>query len=362
MERRAAAIRIVSLLCFGILPVLAIVFMFRIAWYDGSLAIDFHNEIYPESKELLAGNDPFPGPHADLSHGHNFIWPPFVGYLAAPLTLLAPGGADVVVVTIGLLAFLAALWLVGVRDWRVYGASILWPSVIGEMRTAHVTLLLCLFVALAWRFRERFPLTGVMVGIAIGLKFFLWPLVVWLAALRKWRDGAIAAIIALSTLALLLPFISIVEYAQLLRRLGATFDQDSFTLFGLLVQSGTPDRLARISALALGMVVIALAWRRQSFVLFVAAALLLSPIVWLDYYAVLAIPLAVVQPRLSFAWLLPILTWGITSGGAGAGHVETSIRVLAVFTAVTVLVARSEGRAKTSLDLVGQRQPVAETS
>ena len=52
--------------------------MFHIARADKSLAIDFHNEIYPESKELLAGRNPFPSASADLSHGSNFIWPPFV--------------------------------------------------------------------------------------------------------------------------------------------------------------------------------------------------------------------------------------------------------------------------------------------
>jgi hypothetical protein len=152
-------------------------------------------------------------------------------------------------------------------------------------------------------------------------------------------------VLAAASLLLLIPYISIAEYARLLRRLGATFDQDSFTIFGLLVQAGSPERLARVVALALGIAVLAVAWRRQSFVLFVAAALMLSPIVWLDYYALLAIPLAVVQPRLSVAWLLPILTWGITSGGAGAGHVATTIRVLTIFAVVSVLVARREGAA-----------------
>ena len=46
-------------------------------------------------------------------------------------------------------------------------------------------------------------------------------------------------------------------------------------------------------------------------------------------------PLAVVQPRLSVVWLLPLLTWGITSAGCGVGHVETSLRVLAVFAVVS---------------------------
>jgi hypothetical protein len=345
--------RVATVFAFGVLPVLSVILLFRIAWGDGTFAVDFHNEIYPEAKELLAGNNPFPGPEADLSHGSNFIWPPFIGYLAVPLTLFAPGGADITIVVLGLLAFLLALWIVDVRDWRVYGASFLWVPVIGDIRTAHVTLFLCLLVALAWRFRDRLPIPGLTLGVAIALKFFLWPLVLWLAATRRWRDAAIAAIFSLATLVLLLPFISLPEYARLLRRLGADFDQDSFTPFGLLVQAGAPERPARVIGYAIAIAVLAIAWRRQSFVLIVAAAILLSPIVWLDYFALIAIPLAVVQPRLSVAWVLPILLWGITSGGAGAGHVEPSIRVLAVFTAVTILVARSEGRALAERGLSG---------
>ena len=159
------------------------------------------------------------------------------------------------------------------------------------------------------------PCAGITVGVALALKFFLWPLVIWLAALRRWRDAAIAAGFALATLLLVLPFISLPEYARLLRRLGTTFDQDSFSPFGLSRSWGHPIASRTWSQLVIGIVVLAIAWRLQSFVLFVAAALLLSPIVWLDYYAVLAVPLAIVRPRLSVLWLLPLLTWGITSAG-----------------------------------------------
>ena len=122
----------------------------------------------------------------------------------------------------------------------------------------------------------------------------------------------------------MLPFISLPEYARLLRRLGQTYDQDSYTPFGLLSQLGASDRVAQAVTILLGLAVIVIAWRLRSFVLFVAAALMLSPIVWLDYYAVLAVPLAIVRPRLSPIWLLPLLTWGMVAAGYGIGHVETS--------------------------------------
>ena len=48
-----------------------------------------------------------------------------------------------------------ALWLVGVRDWRVYGAAALWPQVIGEIRISHLTPVLCLLAAIVWRTGTR---------------------------------------------------------------------------------------------------------------------------------------------------------------------------------------------------------------
>ena len=147
---------------FGLIvvPVLAYLNLFRIARDDGSLALDFHNEIYVEAQILLRGDSPFPSLTDSMTQGPNYIWPPLVGYAAAPLTWLRPSAADIVIVLLGIACFAAALWIVGVRDWRVYGAASLWGPVIGEMRTAHLTLILCLLVAIVWRTRERTAIPG----------------------------------------------------------------------------------------------------------------------------------------------------------------------------------------------------------
>jgi hypothetical protein len=350
---RAAASRILPPLALIVLPVIAYVNLFQIAWSDGSFAIDFHTEIYPEAQELLNGQNPFPAATADLTHGSNHIWPPLFGYVAIPLTALSPSAADVVIVLLGIACFGAALWTVGVRDWRVYGAASLWGPVIGEMRTAHLSLILCLFIAIVWRTRAKTAIAGLTLGFAVGLKLFLWPLALWLASLRRWREAGIAAATAAASLLLLLPFIGILEYARLLRRIGAAFDQDSFSPYGVLVQAGAPSPLARGVALSIGIAVLALAWRRRSFTLFVAVTLLLSPIVWLDYFAVTAIPLAVVRPTFSWVWLLPILTFGIPSSGAGVGVSNQTLRVLAVF---TVVVWYSERREQSASGVAAPRR------
>jgi len=325
-----------------VLPVLAYLNLYRIARDDGSLALDFHNEIYAEAQMLLRGDNPFPALTESMTHGPNFIWPPLVGYGAAPLTWLPPSLADTVIVVLGIASFAAALWIVGVRDWRVYGAASLWGPVIGEMRTAHVTLILCLLVAIVWRTREQAAAPGITLGVAVALKLFVWPLALWLAARRRWSEAAIAAAVAAASLLLLLPFIGIVEYARLLRRLGDAFDQDGYSPYGLLAQAGVPGSVARVVAVGIGLAVLVAAWRRCSFGLFVAAALLLSPIVWLDYYALTAIPLAVARPRLSWIWLLPILTFGMPSAGLGAGTVVRTTWALAIFGVVVGYTAWRE--------------------
>ena len=196
------------------------------------------------------------------------------------MTLLPLGTADVVAAVLGLVCFAAALRLVGVRDWRVYGVCCLWPSVAGEMRVSHLTPLLALLLALAWRHRYHRFRAGAPLGVAIGLKFFVWPLAVWLAAIRR-RAPPLAAVWR----RVRPPRGAVHGLGQLLRaeeELGSYFDQDSYTIFGLLVQLGAGDVVAESITSLVGCALLLAIWRFRSFSLAVAAALVLSPIVWLD--------------------------------------------------------------------------------
>jgi Glycosyltransferase family 87 len=338
--------RIGFVLLFAVLPAVIAVAMFAVAQADGSLSVDFHNELYPEAKVLLDWENPFPGPDAELWRGHNLIWPPVAALLVAPFTLLSAGAADWAIALTGLACFMASLRIVGVRDWRVYGAFAMWPSVIGEIRVSHLTPFLCVLAALAWRHRDARIAPGVAVGFAAAIKFFLWPLGFWLAAKGRWAGAATAVAVAGSSLLLILPFIGLGDYIRTLLELGRTFDQESYSPFGFLMQIGVPEALARVAMFTLGAVLLVACWRRASFALAVAAALVLSPIVWLDYYAVAAIPLAVVRPRLSFVWLAPLATWGLLSAGIGAGNGWGSARVLVVFAIVFAVVVRAERQAE----------------
>ena len=164
-------------------------------------------------------------------------------------------------------------------------------------------------MALTWRYRDPIAPAGVALGVALALKFFLWPVLLWLAAVRRTRAALVAAALAAASLLLLLPFTSIEDYLRLLRNLSDTFDGLSYTLYALLVDLGAPSSLARAATLAAGAAVLALAWRRRSLGLFVGAALVLSPIVWRHFFALLVVPLALSRPRFDPVWLVPLAFW-----------------------------------------------------
>jgi hypothetical protein len=185
-------------------------------------------------------------------------------------------------------------------------------------------------------------IAGWPVGLAIGVKFFVWPLAVWLFALRRIRGAALAALIAAGSLLLVLPFMGLVDYFDALSALGRHFDQDAYTVFGLLVQLGVGETAARATMILCGLSLVVGTWRFRSFTLAIAASLTLTPIVWLDYFALAAVPLAIVRPILSPIWLLPLLTWGAPGTGLGIGDPLQILRVLLVFTVLLGVAARAE--------------------
>ena len=336
----AALRRLVPVLAFAVLPAAVVTTMFVVAVQTGPLAWDFRNELYPQTTAFLSGENPYP----------DGLWPPLAMLVAAPFTALSSTPAGVAFALAGLACMALALWLLDVRDWRVYGVVALWPQVVTDIRIAHLTPLLCLLAALAWRYRNRPLVTGTALGVAGGLKFFLWPLGVWLLATGRVRAAAVAAGVALGSLLLVAPFAPLDDYLRTLREVSSAFDQDSYSPFGLLTQLGATDVVARVVTLGLGAVLLALTWRRQSFVLAVAAALVLSPIVWLDFYALAAVPLAVAHPMISRVWFLPLATWGLPSSGITADAVWGVGRVLVVFAVVLVVVAAAERGRITSSD------------
>ncbi len=192
---------------------------------------------------------------------------------------------------------------------------------------------------------ELYPeATGLAVGVVVALKLFLWPLLLWLAVRGRVRAALLGGALSALSLLLVLPFTSLSAYVRLLNRLGDTFTHESYNLPGLLLQSGAAGvETAKIAGYALGLVVLAVACRRRSFALTIAASILLSPIVWLHDLELLALPLAAAWKRLSLPWLLPLGLFAVqgTPREVRERHIVVALVVIAAVALVAELASRS---------------------
>jgi hypothetical protein len=336
----------VQLAFFAVLPLLVVALALTSFAQQDRVALDFTTAYY-QAGLILDGTSPYVDPETDVSDGSIGAWPVAAILPAVPLRLLPEDVARWVATGIVFATLAATLLVLGVRDWRVAGLFLLWPPTIDAYQTANVSATLALMIAIAWRYRERPLVAGLTLGTSLALKFFLWPVVAWYAAMRRLAAAAIALAVAGASLLLVTPFVGLGDYVRLVDNLSDTFDDDSYTPFALMVGAGLPDRAAHAIAAALGVLLFALAWRRRSLALAVATAFVLSPIVWRHYFVVLAVPLAVAFPRLGYAWAIPLGFWLVPGTYNGATwQVAVAVAVTAATVAAAELGRASRERAQ----------------
>lgn len=333
----------------GVFPAMVLLALFVLAATDSAIAMDFR-QFYWAAETILRGDSPYPARDEPLlPWGGPYPYPPLPALVATPLTLLPFEAAGILVMASQLAAALAVLAVLGVRDWRCYGVALLWPPVLSAIQTGNVTLLLGLAAALAWRFRDRAVASGTPLGVTLAVKFLLWPLVVWFAATRRYGAAALACVVGAALLIAswaVIGFAGMRDYPDLLRRLEDVVGLDSYTVYIVGLDLGLPSPVARAAWLALGLgllaAVVVVARRgdeRSAFVLAIAAALALSPLVWLHYFALLLVVVALAQPRLGLLWFAP-LALVLTPGSGQPTPFETAW-TLAVAAIVLVAALRA---------------------
>jgi hypothetical protein len=313
---------------------------------NGDFAVDLRQAFLPAAERVLHGQSPFPEPDSPVVVSRRaYVYPPVTAVVLAPFAWL-PHLAVAVAVTLLLCATVAGtLRLLGVLDVRCYAAAFLWGPVLASLQTANLSLLLALALAAVWRWRDRGASLAAGLALAVAPKLFLWPLLLWALATRRWRGavlGGAAALLAILVAWAIVGFAGLTDYAQLTRRLSRSEEGDAYTVYALARAIGSGSALAWALWAAVGLAVAALGCmyaRRgddlRAFSLLVAAALLLTPVVWLHYFAVLLVPFAVARPRFDLAWLLPAVLIG--SSGTGNGGVGRTVLVLAVAGATVAL-------------------------
>jgi hypothetical protein len=291
----------------AVVPVLFLTLFIVKEWREGQVAPDFHWGLYRQAKDLLKSGVGF-DPSGAAVDGQNRVYTVFSALLAAPFTLLPVGVADLLVTALLIVAAGATAYVINVRDWRAYAVLFLWPPVLSGIQTGNLTLLLGLLAAVAWRYRDRRFVPGLLVGVAVAAKVFMWPLMVWLVASRRFGAALAAAATAVVSVVLMVPFGSPLGYFELARRVADRFDKSAYSLYTLLGANGAA-RLAWFATAALVLLAAFVVGDRLSFTLAIAGCILFSPIVWIHYFALLLVPLAIARPRFAVLWLAPLAFW-----------------------------------------------------
>jgi hypothetical protein len=251
-----------------------------------------------------------------------YAYPPLLAFLAAPLHWVGVGAATLIWTLLSLAAIAAGLWLLGVRDWRCYALTAVYPITRSAVNLGTVGPLLFLTMSAGWRWRDSVQRAGASAGLSVALKLFLWPLGVWLALTGRTRAALAAA--GFAVVFVLLPwavigFDGLDSYPGLLRRLGHEEATSSYSLVAIGVRLHLPESVATVISLLVAVGLLGAAariardskrepWTRDvmTLTLALAAALAASPIVWVHYFLLLLVPLALSRPRLSPLWFVPL--------------------------------------------------------
>ncbi|MDP9255120.1 MAG: DUF2029 domain-containing protein [Actinomycetota bacterium] len=356
-------------LLLGALPVLIVFAPLIMGFHNGTgaWALDFNGNFVIPARDILHGVSPYHTAYlehvrAAVAAGHRpdeFSNGVFATYPAPALLIGVPftylPGAVAEWLWLGLMIACAALALriVGVRDWRVYGAALLTPAMGTSLAYGTVNCALMLALAATWRWRDQAWRAGAALGALIALKLIFIPLLAWLLFTRRWLAAAASCACALSLWLVgwaLIGFHGLTGYPHVLSLLSVIERQQGFSTVATALAMGLDDRVAAATPYVLGACVTALLWlavRRggpradaHGFLLAVLAMLVFSPIVWLHYLVFLLAPLAVLRPRFGVAWLMPSLLWALPFAGYTPAN---PIQRMAVIAAILGTVAFAIG-------------------
>src|SRR5437868_5577435 len=150
-----------------------------------------YRPLWEASRHVLQGASPYPLPHAAALHDEQqFVYPPIAALFAAPLAAFPFGVAAALLAVVEVAATALTLRVLGVRDWRCYGVTLLWYPVIQNVLIGSITSVLALGLAIVWRYRDDRSVASPVTAALIATKVFLWPMLFWLAATRR---GLVAA-------------------------------------------------------------------------------------------------------------------------------------------------------------------------
>lgn len=283
------------------------------AYHDAAVRLAESGSLY--QAELLDG--PYrPGPYG------LYMYAPPLGIAVAPLTALSIDAGTLSWYLVHVVALGVACALMPVRTpvrLATFGVASLAFATTRDLVLGNVSVLLLVPLAATWRWLDR-PLGSVAQAIAMAVRPTLGVLLIWQLLRRRWHAVAWTLVAGLVLVVLTLPFVGMggyLEYLEVLRNLsdvsGVTRNSDLGSMALALGADPAVASLALIAGYGLAIGAIGLSLRRDrelGFIVTVAASLLLSPLLWDHYLAMLVLPAAFLAQR-GHAWglLLPLATW-----------------------------------------------------
>lgn len=325
---------------FGVVPIVVTMALLAFELKVQTIAVDFRFAYFPAALRLLHGGNPYAVTHHEILEGYAFVYPAFAAIAFGPFALIPRIAGQLLYTGICLACVPATLRVLNVRDWRVYGITLLWFPVYTGWLSANLTLPLVLLTAVAWRYRDRPWVAGLVTAAAISLKPFVWPLGLWLLATRRWRAAgyALASGLALNLIAwAVVGTNEIHTYLRVSGKVTNAFWRSGYSMLAVAhhlgFDGGVADVLLLVVAVAVGLATIYVGFvkrqERGAMALAILLMLVASPLVWVHYFALLLVPLALTRPRLSAVWAAPILMWVCPPRTGVAGWQEAVVWIVA---------------------------------
>jgi alpha-1,2-mannosyltransferase len=332
------------------LVLLAVVFASDLRW---SSSLGDWQIFRAAARTVVHGHSPYVAVDpASLSQNDKFVYPPVTALLVAPLAVLPVELGRVLVLLLAVACVLVALRLLGVSDWRCYGLALLTAPVVDTVSLGALSTVLLLGAAAAWRYRDRPVVGGVAVAGTAVAKLFLWPLGLWLVATRRWRSALWAAALGGAMLVggwAAIGFAGLSSYPHLLRVLSRVEAVESYSLAGLFrLTGGSALALTAASAALVAAAVLRTArgrdGDRRALAVALVGSVLATPVLWLHYFVLLFVPLALYRPRLSALWFAPLAFWITPLAHSGGSVWRTAVALVVAAAIAGLAVSQPTGR------------------
>jgi alpha-1,2-mannosyltransferase len=183
----------------------------------------------------------------------------------------------------------------------------------------NVSLLTLFAAVIGWRWLDR-PLGSIAIGLVLSIRTTFGLFLVWWLLRRRWQ-ALLWALLAYAVATLVsLPLVGVDSYADYLRTLRNISDVGhapfSRSIAAILLRNGTDPGVAdlvQLATYAVAIVAVLASLRRDrelSYVVTVAATVVLSPLLWQHYGVLFLVPAAFLAQRgRPLALVLPLLVW-----------------------------------------------------